>query len=157
MRVPFITPLAQDQIAAAGVPGHWVYGYADRVRFAEIDRLNHVNNLAYLQWFEVLRVRYFVDLGVTQYRDDDSQLVLRGQNATYLAPMHLDEDYLVACRVSEYRNTSFTIDYVCFSENLVKATGQSVIVLLEPDGKTKRVLPDELVSRFREIDGATKA
>ena len=75
MQVPFVTPLGRAEIAAAGVPGDWVYGYADRVRFAEIDRLNHVNNLAYLQWFEVLRVRYFVAMGLTKYLDDDPQIV----------------------------------------------------------------------------------
>ncbi len=156
MQVPFVTPLGRAEIAAAGVPGDWVYGYADRVRFAEIDRLNHVNNLAYLQWFEVLRVRYFVAMGLTKYRDDDPQIVMRDQTATYLAPMFQDEDYIVACRVSAYRNTSFTIDYVCFSDGRAKVTGQSVIVLLEPDGKTKRMLPDDIVSRFQNVDGASK-
>ena len=156
VQLPYITPLSEEEIAAGGVPGRWLYGYADKVRFAEIDRLNHVNNLAYLQWFEVLRVRYIQMLGMTSYRDDDPQLVLRGQSADYLSPMHLNDDYIVACRVSKYRNTSFTIEYVCFASGVVKVTGASVIVLLEPDGKTKRLLPDDIVSRFRDIDGAAK-
>ncbi len=156
MNLPFLTPLAPDQIAGAGVPGRWSYGVRDRVRFAEIDQLNHVNNVAYLQWFEMIRVRYFVEWGMTRYGPGDPQVVMRAQTAEYLAPMHLGDDYLVACRTINYRNTSFTIEYVCFSEG-VKVTGQSVIVMVEPDGKTKRLLPDDLVSRFRDFDGATRA
>lgn len=155
MDLPFLTPIAPDQIADAGVPGRWSYGVRDRVRFAEIDQLNHVNNVAYLQWFEMIRVRYFVEWGMTRYGPGDPQVVMRAQTAEYLAPMHLNQDYLVACRTINYRNTSFTIEYICFSEG-VKVTGQSVIVMVEPDGKTKRLLPDDLVSRFRDIDGATK-
>ena len=30
----------------------WPYGYADCVRFHELDALNHVNNVVFLTWFE---------------------------------------------------------------------------------------------------------
>ncbi len=155
MPLPYLTPLSPDQIAQSGVPGRWSYGLRDRVRFAEIDQLNHVNNVAYLQWFEMIRVRYFVEWGMTSYGPGDPQVVMRAQTAEYLAPMHLGDDYLVACRTASFRRTSFTMEYVCFSDG-VKVTGQSVIVMVEPDGKTKHLLPDDLLSRFREIDGAAK-
>ena len=156
MTLPFVTPLTADQIAKAGVPGRWTAGYRDQVRFSEIDRLNHVNNIAYLRWFEVLRVRCFVDWGLTRYREDDPQIVLRAQTASYLAPMHMGDAYIVACRTTAYRTTSFTMDYVCHAGE-VKVTGSSVLVLLEPDGRTKRPLPNDLVSIFRDRDGATSA
>jgi hypothetical protein len=67
MDLPYVSPLGQSQLAAAGLEGHWVLGHRDKVRFSEIDQLNHVNNVAYLRWFEVLRVRYFVMWGMTRY------------------------------------------------------------------------------------------
>ncbi len=154
MTLPYLTPLTPDQIAEAGVPGRWCMGLRDKVRFSEIDRLNHVNNVAYLRWFEVLRVRYFMAYGMTRYRADDPQVVMRAQSADYLAPLHMDDDYIVACRTSSYGRTSFTLDYICYADK-VAVTGQSVIVMVDPDGKTKRALPNDLVSRFQEIDGAT--
>jgi len=157
MQLPYLTPLTPEQIAGAGVPGRWTYGMADRVRFAELDALNHVNNVAYLQWLEVLRVRYFVDWGMTRYRADDPQLVVRSQTAEYLAPLLRDADYIVTCRTTEYRRTSFTLDYVVFSDGAVKLTASTVIVMVEPDGATKRALPDTVIERFRDVDGATRA
>ena len=47
----FLTPLSIETLRAAGIPDPWTYGQADRVRFYELDALNHVNNTAYLRWF----------------------------------------------------------------------------------------------------------
>ena len=37
---------------------------ADRVRFGELDALNHVNNVVYLRWYETLRVLYLEAYGI---------------------------------------------------------------------------------------------
>ena len=154
MTLPFLTSLSPDQIAAHGVPGRWSFGYADQVRFAELDALNHVNNVAYLTWFETIRVRYVQDWGLTNYTDQDPMIVVRAQSAEYLSPLLKNQTYILAARTSAVRRTSFTMDYMCYA-NGIKATGQCVVVTLERDGKTKRVLPDDLLSKFREIDGIT--
>lgn len=154
--LPYLTPLDASDLRKAGVEGPWVFGYRDRVRFSEIDALNHVNNTAYLRWFEIARVRYFVAWGMTQYAPNDPQLVMKSQSAGYHAPMFLDEDYLIVCRTRSFRNTSFLMEYACISNGL-RATGDAVLVMLEPDGKTKRALPDSLKHRFVEVDRATPA
>lgn len=154
MDLPFLTPLTSDQISRAGVPGRWSFGYADQVRFAELDALNHVNNVAYLSWFETARVRYFQAWGLSEYRPHDPQIVVRAQTAEYLSPMLRETPYIIATRTIAYRRTSFTMEYICFAQG-VKATGTSVLVTLEHDGVTKRVLPDDLLSKFRDIDGVT--
>jgi len=56
--IPFLTPLDVAQLRASHIPEPWSYGIADRVRFGEIDVLGHVNNAAYLRWFENLRIQY---------------------------------------------------------------------------------------------------
>ena len=43
--------LTKDQLTAAGLAG-FSYGYQDKVRFYELDALNHVNNTVFLKWFE---------------------------------------------------------------------------------------------------------
>ena len=156
MKTPFLTPLSADQIAQAGVPGTWSYGYADQVRFSEIDALNHVNNVAYLVWFEMARVQYFQTFGLTKYRDDDPQFVVRAQSADYRAAMYMNTAYIIATRTVSFRRTSFTMEYVCYADG-IRASGQSVIVSLEPDGSAKRPLPDAVLAQFREIDLATEA
>ena len=54
--LPYLVPLGPDALAAQGIPPHWRFGMADRVRFTEIDALNHANHTTYLRWFEMLRV-----------------------------------------------------------------------------------------------------
>ena len=74
---PYLTPLGPDDLRAEGVPAPWTYGVKDRVRFGEIDALEHVNNTAYLRWFEQFRTLYFRDYGISDYGPDAPVLVLR--------------------------------------------------------------------------------
>lgn len=157
MSLPFVTPLSPEQIAQAGLPGHWSFGYADKVRFNELDLLNHVNNLSYLAWFETVRVRFVRSRGLIHGREDVPQIVIRAQSIEYLSPVLAETTYIMATRATAYRRTSFTLEYMCFAENEVKATGSSVVVTLHSDGSGKCPLPDDLVSSFQEIDKATKA
>ncbi len=68
--IPYLTPLSPDQQRAIGVTEPWPLALADRVRFAELDPLNHVNNVAYLIWFETARVTYFKRVGISTYADN---------------------------------------------------------------------------------------
>ena len=90
----FLIPLGPTDLRDAGIPEPWAFGMADRVRFAELDALNHVNNAAYLSWFEALRVRYCAAYHVSDYRPEDPMIVIRDLSARYHAEMTLDEPYI---------------------------------------------------------------
>ncbi|MCI2398287.1 thioesterase family protein [Aliiroseovarius subalbicans] len=154
--LPYLTPLTGEVLRAAGVPEGWDFGIADKVRFYELDALNHVNNVAYLRWFETLRIPYFRDYQVSSYRADDPQLVLMTNAARYHAPLYLNDSYVVTGRTVSYRNTSFRMEYAVFTETGLKTTGESVIVCLEQDAKTKRPLPKAAISAFQSRDGAVQ-
>ena len=133
----YINELDVSALEAQGITG-WPYGMADQVRFHELDALAHVNNVAYLRWFETLRVRYIQAYGMTSYTPDDPQLVVRAQSADYLAPMFQDEHYVVTTRARLLKTSSLIMDYAVFSGGVIKATGDAVIISLEQDGKTRR-------------------
>ncbi|WP_432450210.1 acyl-CoA thioesterase [Aliiroseovarius marinus] len=155
--IPLVTPLNSAQLRSVGVPQGWQYGIADRVRFHELDALNHVNNVAYLRWFESLRIPYFSDHKLTSYNgEDDPQVVLATNSARYFKPMFLNENYVVTGRTTSFRNSSFVMEYGCFVGGELRCLGESVIVTLEQDGVTKRPLSDEVIEALR-ADGATKA
>ena len=61
MALVYNTPLSAAQQAVAGIDPVQPLAMADRVRFSELDVLNHVNNAVYMEWFERLRVRYSQD------------------------------------------------------------------------------------------------
>jgi len=135
----YLKPLDAAALQAYSIDG-WSYGYADRVRFYELDALNHVNNAVFLRWFETIRVQYLQDYGVTTYSqtDADPTLVVRAQTADYLAPMLHDETYIVTARTALLKPSSFVMDYAVFCDGETRATGSTVMVSLEQDGKTRR-------------------
>jgi len=134
----YLNTLDQPVLAALGIDG-WAYGYTDRVRFCELDALNHVNNVEFLRWFETIRVAYVVDYGFTSYNGaDDPMLVVRRVTADYHAPVFQHEDYTVTARTRSLKSSSFIMDYAIFSDGSLRATGEAVVISLENDGRTRK-------------------
>ncbi|WP_281825377.1 acyl-CoA thioesterase [Jannaschia rubra] len=156
MTLPFLTPLDVPTLRAQGVPAPFAFGQADRVRFHELDALDHVNNARYLSWFETFRIAYLRSYGISDYADAAGRpvLVLRSVAVDYRAPLYLEDVYIVAGRTRAYRNTSWTMEYAVFSAGRLCATSEAVIVLMERDFVTRKRLPDTYVAAFRDRDGA---
>ena len=156
MSLPFLTPLTSDELRAAGVPAPFAFGQADRVRFNELDVLDHVNNARYLSWFETFRIAYLRDYGIggSARAGERPVLVLKQVAVDFRAPLHLDDAYVVAGRTRAYRNTSFTMEYGVWKDGTLCAQSTAVIVLMENDFVTRRALPEAYVEAFRTRDGA---
>ncbi|MCI2393642.1 thioesterase family protein [Aliiroseovarius sediminis] len=152
--IPLVTPLNAAQLRSVGVPDGWGFGMADRVRFHELDALNHVNNVAYFRWFETMRIVYFSHVHVTSYDDGDPQVVVASNYARYVKPMHLGDDYVVTTRTKSYRNSSFMMEYATFVRGELMCASESLIVTLEHDGVTKRALRPETIAAFK-AEGAS--
>lgn len=155
---PFLVPLEIKALRDAGVPEPFAFGHADRVRFGELDVLDHVNNAVYLKWFETLRVAYLQAYGVHDYGGGDEKpaLVLKRITADFHAPLHLAQPYVVAGRTRAFRRTSFSMEYRVYAEGVHRTTGEAIICLTERDGTTKRALPDAWTEAFAARDGAAR-
>jgi acyl-CoA thioester hydrolase len=153
---PFLTPLNAEALLRAGISEPWSYGMADRVRFGEIDALNHVNNVVYLRWYETLRVTYLHDYGIYEHAGPDPKFVVKTVGLDYKAEVHRGASYINVARTTQMRNTSFTMQYATFVDGQITTTGDAVIVLLNADN-SKRVLPDALRQTFITRDGAVQA
>lgn len=152
--IPLVTPLNAQQLQSVGVPEGWRYGIADRVRFHELDALNHVNNVAYFRWFESIRIPYFAHAHVTSYRDGDPQVVLASNSARYIKPMHLGDNYVITARTKSFRNSSFVMEYGAYLNGTLTCAAESLVVTLEQDAVTKRPLRPETIQFFL-AEGAT--
>jgi acyl-CoA thioester hydrolase len=155
MDLPFHTPLSPEQQSAFGLTAPQPLAIADRVRFAELDVLNHVNNKAYMTWFETLRVEYF-RLFARPFYDADQprpRIVLAQGTVRYIKEMLMGEDYVTTCRVIAFRNASCTMEQQLWAGDQ-RAVFTCVTVLLRPDGSGKMPLPDALKQRFLDVDGA---
>ena len=156
MTLPLLTPLDIPTLRAQGVPEPFAFGQADRVRFHELDVLDHVNNATYLSWFETMRIAYLRAYGISDYADAEGRpvLVLKSVAVDYHRPLHLEDVYIVAGRTKAYRRTSWSMEYQVWSEGAHCATGSAVIVLMENDFVTRKALPEAYRSAFETRDGA---
>ena len=155
MTLLYHTPLDADQQTALGITKPQPLAMADQVRFSELDVLNHVNNAVYMEWFERLRVRYIQDWGLSAYDSvDDPRVVIRSGTIHYKQEMRMDENYVVTCGCTAYRNTSFSMAQQLWSGGTLRATFDCVIVLLTPDGSARFAIPAALRTRFGTVDQA---
>ncbi len=81
------------------------------------------------------------------------ELVLKGVEMAYHAPMHLGEDYIVTARTLSFRNSSFRMGYAVFAPDL-RVEGAAVIVLLSRDGRDRVPLTEAQRATLAERDGA---
>ena len=129
---------------------------ADKVRFAELDILRHVNNKAYMTWFETLRVAYgdLYTLGLYPKGEPLPRVVIRSGEVRYIEEMLMGEDYVTTAGVTAFRNTSYTIHQELWSGGRLRATFDCVIVTLYPDGAGRYPLPDAVRAHFANHDRA---
>ena len=159
MALVYNTPLSAAQQAVEGIDPPQPLALADRVRFSELDALNHVNNAVYMEWFERLRVRYAQNWGMSNYSDhrdrsDEPRIVIAQGTIRYLREMRMDEDYIATCACTAFRTSSYSLAQQVWSGGSLRATFDCVMVQLEPDGSAKRPLSAEICDRFRRVDGA---
>jgi acyl-CoA thioester hydrolase len=154
------TPLDAPHLRALGIPEPWAFGLADRVRFAEIDALGHVNNTAYLTWYESFRLPYLKARGVTDYGPDSPRLVLKRASCDYRVEMLNGMDYVVTGRTRAMRTTSFTMEFAVWLPEAngatCMATGDAIVVLLNRDVTGRYPIPEAGRRAFIEIDGAVE-
>jgi len=156
MTLPFLTPLSSAELRTADVPEPWSFGMMDRVRFGELDVLSHVNNAAYLRWFENLRIHYFESYGVADYTDTPPKIVLRNIGIDFKAEVLLNDEYILTGRTVEMRNSSFTMHFGVYVKGVLTTTSHAVVVLLNADN-SKRALSDRLRTTFATRDAAIQA
>ena len=149
---PYLTPLGPDDLRAEGVPAPWTYGVKARVRFGEIDALEHVNNTAYLRWFEQFRTLYFRDYGISDYGPDAPVMVLRKVEVDYLAELKFNEDYIVVGRSTQMRRSSWIMEYAVYSAGSLRTSSKAVLVLLAQDGSGKIAISEDVRSTLKTRD-----
>ncbi|WP_377505739.1 acyl-CoA thioesterase [Octadecabacter sp. R77987] len=152
---PFLTPLHTDALRDAGIPAPWTFGMADRVRFGELDALNHVNNVVYLRWYETLRVIYLEQYGLYDLAGPDPKFVVKTVGLDYRAEVMRGAPYINVARTVAMRNTSFSMEYATFVNGQITTTGTALVVLLNADN-SKRALSDALRQVFLDRDGAVQ-
>lgn len=156
MDLRYLTPLSPEEQLAHGLAAPQPLAMADRVRFSELDNQNHVNNKAYMDWFERVRIEHLNREIVPRYAPGPApRVALRSATIRYHKEMLADEPYIATARVAAFRTSSFTLEQQIWSGDL-RATLNAVMVMLRPDGSGARYpLPEALRAYFTDAEGAT--
>ncbi|KIN65096.1 Thioesterase-like protein [Sulfitobacter noctilucicola] len=157
MSLVYLTPLSPSQQAVEGIDPVQPLAIADRVRYSELDVLNHVNNKVYMEWFERLRVLYGQAWGITNLGNDGRtpRTVIRSGSIHFREEIKMDSDYIATCRCTAFRTTSYTLAQQIWSGGTLRATFDCVMVLLDAQSPTKVPIPQAMRDRFEIIDGAS--
>lgn len=154
MSVPYLVPLDADTQRNFGVSEVWPMAIAGKVQFSELDPLNHVNNRAYLAWFENCRVSYFRNLDLEALQGVYPRLVLRNIGVHYIQELTFGDDYIATTRTTELRRTSFTMKHEVWGANGLCTRAEAVVVLLDPANRERMPLSDAMRAYLIENDGA---
>jgi acyl-CoA thioester hydrolase len=102
------------------------------ILWGEMDALGHVNNLAYLRWFEEARIRYFARSGLLA-EGGKIGVILAHQRCDYLAPLTYPDDVEIRVSTTKIGRSSFTLSFAIRSvaQAADVARGEGVLVAFD--------------------------
>lgn len=141
--------------------GGWAFSHVDRVRFGDLDAMRHLNNVAFLQFFESARIAYITTIVPTHRPTEPEQdwgLIFAECHIRYRAPAFFDEDIRTHVRPAALRRSSVRIEFLMAGERdgRILAEGWGALVGYDYAAGRARPLPDALAAVLRE-QGAERA
>jgi len=109
----------------------WAYCHVDRVRFGDLDAMRHVNNVAFLAFFEDARVQYISQLlGNDPTTRKGFGLIFAECKIDYRAPAFYDEEIRTCVRPAEIARSSVKIEFAmhALTDERLLAEGYGVVV-----------------------------
>ena len=134
------------------------------VRYSDLDPYGHVNNAAYLEFFEEIRIAYWralADLvGIDELQAGDvpgARYVIAETTVRYKAPIFLDDTLHGAASIPTVGNRSYAMDFELrtgetFEEGILVAEGFAAHVFFDPNTDEVKPRPDWFLSAVAEIE-----
>lgn len=131
----------------------WAHCHLDRVRFADLDAMRHLNNAAFLTFFESARVEYLsLLLGDDPTTRAKFGLIFAECKIHYRAPAFLDEEIRTCVRPAEIARSSVKLEFAMHAtanERLL-AEGYGTIVGYDYAAGRATPLPEHFKAALRE-------
>jgi acyl-CoA thioester hydrolase len=138
-------------------PDGWSYCHVDRVRFGDLDAMRHVNNVAFLTFFEDARIQYVTGLlGNDPTTRRGFGLIFAECRINYRAPAFYDEEIRTCIRPGEVRRSSARLEFAMHAvgEERLLAEGYGVVVGYDYAAGRSMPLPDAFRSALLGGAGA---
>lgn len=101
-----------------------------QIRFNDIDKLGHVNNSVYQQYFDLGRVEYFNEVLVEDMDWEIEGLILASISIDYVKPIEIHEKIFARTKIYHIGNKSIKMCQDLYNEITgdVHATSKSIMV-----------------------------
>lgn len=147
---------AEKQESAAFVREAYKFWKRIETRFADIDANQHVNNVVYFTYFEMVRLDYMGQVGVPGLKVPGKYgPAVISQTCNYRKQVFHPSTLDAGCRAIELRNSSFVVEYELYlkdTDTLV-CEGSTVMAWVDFTLPGAIPLPDELTRRIAEFEG----
>ena len=134
------------------IPDDWSYGITVEAGWNDVDKLGHVNNVAFWRWCDDVRVQYAIDTGLQVPSTDHPSYVVVKASAEFLAPMAYRERGVMTCRTVRIGRSSLDTEHALWLRNGRAFAAQFTIVLTLQIEKRSIAVPDAVKARIADID-----
>ncbi len=120
-----------------------------RVAFADVDMLQHVNNVAYMRWAEHIRTEYFTDV-LGEHIGGTRGMILAKAAIVYENTIAYRESVAVGCRIGRIGTKSFDFAHEVWSDEreLRCATISTTLVAINYETNTTIAVPADWRARI---------
>ncbi len=122
------------------------------IRFADIDKLQHVNNANYLTYFEQARLTYFEEVIGGSIDWSEKGIILAHAEISFLRPILLEDKISVEIAVTRIGNKSFDFSYQIITqnqnENFIAANGKTIMVCINYKTMKTILIPNEWLEKI---------
>jgi acyl-CoA thioester hydrolase len=130
--------------------------YPLQVRYGDLDPQWHVNNAHFVMFLEQTRFNYLTHTGLFDGKSFfDLGLIVADVHVTYRAPIDMNQEIRVGCRVSRIGNKSLTFEYQIeeVGTGLVFATAETIIVAYDYHTHQSIPVPQDWKDKIAAFEG----
>jgi len=129
-------------------PDSYPFSHRTETRFADVDLLGHINNVAMAGLFEHGRGLFNHSMAVQRRTEEQRWLIARVE-LNYLAEAHFPEHVFIASGISRIGTSSWDIASAAFQNDECKAVCITTIVLTDKQGATP--IGEDLRKEFKRL------
>ncbi|ATC85553.1 acyl-CoA thioesterase [Pseudoalteromonas sp. NZS127_1] len=119
------------------------------VAWADMDALQHVNNVVYLRYFEIARIDFLNKINLFDTISPNGVgPVISENNIRYKRPVTFPDTLTVGVTISDIKTDRFVMNYTVFShaQNAITTTGTSKVVMFDFETGQKALIAEPLLS-----------
>ena len=128
------------------------WSVVQRVRFGDLDAMQHLNNVEFLRFFETARIDYMLQLSPDHAPTQRRQFgfIFAECHIAYRSPAHFGEEIRTWIWPEELRRSSLKLGFEMRSESdgRLVAEGWGVLVGYDYEAGRAQPIPDEVRSRI---------